>query len=267
MLRIALRPKWIAALLACLAVAAAFAALAQWQLDRSVDTGLVVERPTETVLPLETVTEPQGPTGLAADGQRVSVRGVFVDGDWFVVSNRYNGGEPGYWIVGHFVTPERVGLVVAIGWTESASQAERTADTLNSTPTPDVADTAITGRYFASEGPQDSDYQSGELSTVAPSAFINLWANADPGGVYGGYLVATDTSTALGTGSAAGLSAIDSVPPPSTVEVNWLNIFYAIEWLVFAGFAVFLWWRLVRDEFERALELEAKAISDRDTRA
>lgn len=251
MLRIALRPKWIAALIACLAVAAAFAALAQWQVDRSVDTGLVVERPTETVLPLETVTKPQGPTGLAADGQRVSVKGLFVEGDWLVVSDRYNAGEPGYWVVGHFVTPERVGLVVAIGWTESASQAEKTADILNSMLTPDVADTAITGRYFASEGPQDSDYQAGELSAVAPSAFINLWAEADPGGVYGGYLVATDTSAALGTSAAAGLSIIDSVPPPSTVEVNWLNIFYAIEWLVFAGFAVFLWWRLVRDEFER----------------
>jgi hypothetical protein len=30
--------------------------------------------------------------------------------------------------------------------------------------------------------------------------------------------------------------------------INWLSAFYFLEWLVFAGFAVFLWWRLVRDE-------------------
>jgi hypothetical protein len=29
--------------------------------------------------------------------------------------------------------------------------------------------------------------------------------------------------------------------------VNWLTLFYALEWALFAGFAVFLWWRLVED--------------------
>jgi hypothetical protein len=38
-----------------------------------------------------------------------------------------------------------------------------------------------------------------------------------------------------------------------------LNIFYAIEWVVFAGFAVFLWYRLVRDAWEREEELREEA--------
>ena len=49
-----------------------------------------------------------------------------------------------------------------------------------------------------------------------------------------------------------------SPPPEQSVELNWLNIFYAIEWVVFAGFAVFLWYRLVRDAVERERE-EAEA--------
>jgi len=252
---IALRPKWIAALILAPAVAAAFAALGQWQLERSIDTGLEIERATETVVPLATVTVPQGPTGLAADGQLVSVEGSFVDGDWLVVSDRLNGGEPGHWIVGHFVSPENVGLVVAVGWVESVGTAERIAEALNSAMVPDIVTAPITGRYFASEGPQDSDYQNGELTTVAPSAFINLWAEADPGGVYGGYLVAADVPVAHTSDAASELAVIDSVPPPTDVEVNWLNIFYAIEWAVFAGFAVFLWWRLVRDEYEKEARL------------
>jgi hypothetical protein len=37
-------------------------------------------------------------------------------------------------------------------------------------------------------------------------------------------------------------------------EINWLNVFYALEWTFFAGFAVFLWWRLVRDAQQREIE-------------
>jgi flagellar biosynthesis/type III secretory pathway M-ring protein FliF/YscJ len=33
-----------------------------------------------------------------------------------------------------------------------------------------------------------------------------------------------------------------------------MNIFYAVEWVVFAGFAIFLWWRLVADDYRRDLE-------------
>lgn len=31
---------------------------------------------------------------------------------------------------------------------------------------------------------------------------------------------------------------------------------YAVEWVVFAGFAFYLWWRLVKDAHERQLEEE-----------
>ena len=35
------------------------------------------------------------------------------------------------------------------------------------------------------------------------------------------------------------------------VELNLLNVFYALEWALFAGFAIYLWYRLVRDVVER----------------
>ena len=38
---------------------------------------------------------------------------------------------------------------------------------------------------------------------------------------------------------------------------NWLNIFYGFEWVVFAGFAIFMWWRLVADDYRRQQEDEA----------
>jgi hypothetical protein len=40
----------------------------------------------------------------------------------------------------------------------------------------------------------------------------------------------------------------------SDATYNWLNIFYAIEWIVFAGFAFYVWYRLVRDRVEREID-------------
>ena len=39
--------------------------------------------------------------------------------------------------------------------------------------------------------------------------------------------------------------------------MNWLNVFYAGEWVVFAGFAVYFWFRLTRDAWEKEHELAA----------
>jgi surfeit locus 1 family protein len=80
---------------------------------------------------------------------------------------------------------------------------------------------------------------------VSLAALVNEWSGFD-GDVYGGYVVAADSWGAL--------QQIDSPAPGSDVSLNWLNIFYAIEWVVFAGFAIFLWFRLVRDAFEREID-------------
>ena len=42
--------------------------------------------------------------------------------------------------------------------------------------------------------------------------------------------------------------------PDGAVAVNWLNIFYAVEWAIFAGFAFYLWYRLAKDAWEREVE-------------
>ena len=30
--------------------------------------------------------------------------------------------------------------------------------------------------------------------------------------------------------------------------MNIQNLAYAVEWVIFGGFALFLWWRMLRDE-------------------
>lgn len=232
MLRIALRPRWIAALVLALAVAAGFALLSQWQLSRSVTTGMVVERPTETLLPLAEVATPQTPLPAAADGQLVTVSGDFIDGDTVVLSDRLNRGEAGYWVVAH-LRAEGAGVAVAVGWTSDEATAAAAAAAFAG------GHAAVSGRLVADEGPQTGDFQSGDLSALSLGALVNIWAETDPVGVYNGYIV---SNVAVPT-----LERIYSPTPQQEVELNWLNLFYAAEWVIFAGFAIFLWWRLVRD--------------------
>ncbi len=234
---VARRPRWIGALLLALALAAGFAALGQWQLSRSVDIaddqGL-----TETVVPLETVAVPQAPVTADAAYRMVGVTGALVPGDASVVSGRVNGGSTGFWVVGHVVTVEGPSLAVALGWTPTREEAEAAAAASPGLQGP----LAYTGRYQPTEPPQEGKFEQGERNTVSVAALVNEWT-AVPRGVYGGYLVAAQ--------APGDLVAIDSPRPSDEVSINWLNIFYAVEWVVFAGFAVFLWYRLVRDAWER----------------
>ena len=91
------------------------------------------------------------------------------------------------------------------------------------------------------------------MQTVAVAQLINVWADYDDRPVYFGYVTSAEP--------VDGLVAISSPPPAQDVELNWLNIFYAIEWALFAGFAIYLWYRLVRDAVERERE-EAEAAAE-----
>jgi len=73
---------------------------------------------------------------------------------------------------------------------------------------------------------------------------LNLWA--EPGPVYGGYLVMAT--------APVGLDTVSTVVPQSETELNLLNLFYALEWAIFGVFALYLWFRLVRDQWERELD-------------
>ena len=240
---VARRPRWIAALLLCLAIAGGFAALGQWQLERSFESAAPRTEETEVAVPLDDVSAPQTPVPESAIGQQVTARGDFVSGDYVVLSDRINLAAPGYWVVGHAVTSDGASLAVALGWAATEDAAADAVRALDAS----APDGALTGRYLPTESPQESDFENGVRSTMAVPELINLWAQA-PDGVYGGYLILDS--------APAGLELIDAPEPVTEVGLNLLNVFYAIEWVVFAGFAIFLWYRLVRDAWE--LENEPK---------
>lgn len=236
---VARRPRWIAALLLCLGIAAGFAGLGQWQLSRSVDNAQVADAPdTEAAVPLQSIAEPQAAMTQPQFGRSVTVEGTWAADDVTVVTGRNNGGtREGAVLLGHLVTTEGATLAVALGWAPDADAALAAAGAL-------TGDAAVTGRYLPSEVASDSDFEAGEHSAIAIAELINIWPDATP--AYGGYLVVDEP--------LPGLDAIYSPAPSREVSLNLLNIFYAIEWAVFAGFAVYLWYRLVKDVVEKEAE-------------
>lgn len=248
MLAIALRPRWIAALVVALAIAAGFAALGQWQLARSIESGVESETDTEVAVPLQSVATVNGPVATDAVGQFVQFDASFVAGDSVILVDRLIETDRGCWVVVHAVvsdggSDDGASIAVALGWAPDVDAAAAAiAQFESSTPATPPTPTLVTGRYLPSESPQESDYEAGKQTAVAVAELINVWAEA-PDGVYGGYVVLTDPPD--------GLEAIPSPPPNREVSLNLLNVFYAVEWVIFAGFAVFLWWRLVRDEWEK----------------
>ena len=251
------RPRWVAALLLALGVAAAFALLGQWQLERAIESGVVVERTTEQAQPLAEVAQPDGGVTQVATGQMVTAEGAWVVGDETLITTRINGGVEGFWVVSHFRTDAAASIAVARGWAADKASAEAVIAALRTEP--DTTPITLTGRFLTGEAPElpDPEGDSMELTKVAPSALINLWADFTDESVYSAYIV--------DAASPAGLDVIDSPVPEVDQSLNWLNIFYAIEWVVFAGFAVYLWYRLVRDALER--EQEEAALETATTSA
>jgi hypothetical protein len=68
--------------------------------------------------------------------------------------------------------------------------------------------------------------------------------------VYGGFIVMDQAPPPLMT--------IPTEAPPTDASVNILNVFYSIQWLIFAVFALYFWYRLVKDEWEKEVGASAQ---------
>lgn len=262
------RPFWILALLLAMVVAGGFAWLGQWQMGNAIRIDADNAIDTETPVELTEVTSPGVAPMEAAAGKVVTLEGSFVPDDFLIMDQRMNQGENGYWVVGNLLVdgttdaPTDSHLAVSLGWAADREVAERALaqverdDALSATQ-------HYEGRYMPTEGTHvpAPDEDPHVLDSMAPEYLVNLWeGGSEP--AYSGFLVMHAEAPTSITIDSYGLSPIDSVTPEPPEKVNWLNVFYAIEWVVFAGFALFFWYRLTRDAWEKEHELMLLAESD-----
>ncbi len=246
-----LRPRWLAMLALCLVVAGVFAWLGQWQLGRAIDTDPLPPGATEDVVPIAEVVEPGAYLPEPLVGQRVTVTGTWVPGDFLIVESRFNDGVEGYWVTGQLRVAEAAAptsIAVAIGWAETKADADDAAARLEEGLSSSSVPLAVTGRLISDEGPTlpPRGADPFTMTRMSPPALLSRWHDVEGLAVYRPYLA---SEVAQG-----GLVDISSPPPGDGPTVNWLNIFYAVEWAIFAGFAFYIWYRLAKDAWERELE-------------
>lgn len=266
MWKTALKPRWIAGFVFAIAISGVFVLLSQWQFGRSTRPEIPANLATEQVRPLtETLQPGEFFHGTDAD-QMVSAEGSYDPAKQLLVPGRLHDGRPGYWVVTAFAVsgaPTLSGVAaspqtwipVARGWVADRAAA----------PAPPSGILQLTGRLLPSEAPVPGTApQPGEATAVSVAELINYWEVSS----YPGFVAATaeitggeDVSPAAVPGE---LLPLNIGPQPPAQQINWLNLFYSLEWVVFAGFALFIWWRLVKDDYHRDLE-DSLEEEDEDT--
>jgi hypothetical protein len=236
--KLATQPKWIGALLLALVVAAIFGALGQWQLDR-------------------TFTKDDPKTNTSNSGLAVVHKQLFLDTkNTFIIDGRVQNGTTGYWLLMNATDENQVSTTLALGWVAQLDSAEKLrTNFLEMVQAEAFLD--IAGYPLPTEGPQPADSAKPYLlKSVALGQLINLYSPDAPIASSPEYLALAAESVKFIDGSIEPIQ----VTYRDAERINWLSAFYFLEWLLFAGFAIFLWWRLVRDE---QIRLAAEAASDK----
>jgi surfeit locus 1 family protein len=235
--KLATQPKWIGALLLSLIVAAVFGALGQWQLDR-------------------TFTKDDPKTNTSNSSLAVVHKQLYLDTkNTFIVDGRVQNGVTGYWLLMNAKDENQVSTTLALGWVEKLDTAERLRTTFMDMVQAE-AFLDIAGYPLPTEGPQPTDAAKPYLlKSVALGQLINLYSPDAPVESSSEYLAVAAESVMVSDGSLEPIQ----VTYRDVERINWLSAFYFLEWLLFAGFAIFLWWRLVRDE---QIRLAAEAAGE-----
>ncbi|GAA1808296.1 hypothetical protein GCM10009771_08080 [Nesterenkonia flava] len=250
------QPKWIAMLALALLLATVFVVLSVWQFGVSRSEGNPVQDITEEPVQLTEIYEPERSMSIYEADRIVDLSGEFLPETEVLIDERLREEESGYWLVAAFRVdgaPDDEVIPVVLGWTQDAEARDAVSDLTGQ-------DLQIRGRLLPPEAPGVGPYElpAGVLPTLSSAELINLWDVPS----YSGFVVSfemTDASGAeVGAPAIEGLEPVWVDPQPEPGAINWLNLFYAVEWIVFAGFAFYLWWRLVKDAHLKELEEEER---------
>ncbi|WP_426225563.1 SURF1 family protein [Pseudarthrobacter sp. DSP2-3-2b1] len=258
MWKTALKPRWIAGLVFAFLVSGVFVLLSQWQFGRSTTPEVPDNPATEQAQALTGTLQPGDFFPGSVADQMVTADGFYDPARQVLVPDRLKNGQSGYWVVSAFAVTGAPALsgsaATAQTWIPVARGWVAEPDDAGAPPSGAVT---LTGRLLPSESPLPATAPApGQASAVSVAELINYWDVSS----YPGFVAATsevvDGTDASAAAVSGALLPLEIGPQPPAQQVNWLNLFYSLEWVVFAGFALFIWWRLVKDDYRRDLEEE-----------
>jgi hypothetical protein len=268
----ALQPRYLAGLGLAILAAVIFALLANWQWSRTLTPIPAPPEEFETVA-LEELIEPGGTLPAEQINRPVKfVAQIDLAGTQIISGRRQLIGqdetEAGYWLVANSIpssdeaspdaaAPEK-SLTIALYFSAELDGLLQLQSELSALTDKTSSAIELDGVLAAPEGPRP--LESPALRSLSLAQLVNLYSNETLRS-YPAVVIASSGSVA----AIAEYLLDQGVQVPSTVspirvryldeefEINWLTAFYAVEWLIFAVIAFYIWWRLVSDARSRAI--------------
>lgn len=204
-------------------------------------------------VPIQEVWGRGQPFSADLQDRRVSVAGRFAPADQqFWVRGQISGGRT--WLVAPFLVDGSDGALLVVRGRVDAPQRQ-----LPPVPPGELTLGVILQPSQGGGAPLDADRVTNTITT--PSLLNEL-----PQQLWSGYALLDSRSGSAGS-DAPPPGIGDGVDPPDP-DVSWTvglkNLAYALQWWVFAVFAVVMWWRICRDQVQEAREHHAVASAPAD---
>jgi len=196
-------------------------------------------------IPLDEAMGPDDPFPGDLVGHPVVVDGTWVPDGTVFVSGREHAGRSGYWVVTPLALsgPGTPAIPVVRGWVPSPESA----------PPAPTGSIDLVGGLQPPEGSTTVD-ENPDDDVLPQLRIADLIQHVDQD-LYGAYVVAADPTD--------GLEQADLAQLPDAGSFTALrNLLYALEWWVFGAFAIFIWWRYLRDTVQREDAAEDPVPSD-----
>ncbi|MDN3026387.1 SURF1 family protein [Streptomyces sp. S.PB5] len=241
MYRFLLTPRWFGINVFVLLAIPFCVFMGSWQLSRFEDRMAAHDRATtqvasdrrEAAQPLASLL----PVDQETSGKQVTATGRY--DKQLLVPGRELDGKRGYYVLTLLRVDGGKALPVVRGWLPGDVDASKA-------PAAPSGEVTVTGALQASEQPGENGVSArgglpaGQTSAISAASLVNLV----PYDVYDGWVT-------LNSGDS-GMKAVPvAAPADSGLNLKaFQNLGYTGEWFVFAGFVVFMWFRLVRREVE-----------------
>nr|WP_206439309.1 SURF1 family protein [Streptomyces scabichelini] len=190
------------------------------------------------------------PVDKETSGEQATATGRY--GKQLLVPDRELDGERGYYVLTMLRTDDAKALPVVRGWLPGDADAAKA-------PAAPAGEVTVTGALQASESPGSDGVSAagglpaGQTAAISAASLVNLV----PYEVYDAWVTLAE--------AGAGMTAVPAKAPQDTgLDLKaFQNLGYTGEWFVFAGFVVFMWFRLLRREVEFAQDAELGLAEER----
>jgi cytochrome oxidase assembly protein ShyY1 len=199
----------------------------------------------ETARPLDQLL----PVDQRTSGMQATATGQY--GKQLLVPDRELDGKRGFYVLTLLRTDGGKALPVVRGWLPGDAAPAKA-------PAPPTGRVTVTGALQASEDPGSGGASAvgglpaGQTAAISTASLVNLV----PYDLYPAWITLDKADS--------GMKAVPATAPPgSGLDLKaFQNLGYTGEWFVFAGFTVFMWFRLLRREVEYARDAELGLVPE-----